>query len=152
MASYTPPSNFGHPTRVVICGGGASAVLLLSALKERTQHPIAVTIIEPRGQLGAARRLARALGLAGPGRVAVDRVVQGLVRAGAVLLGDPAVERVRARVGEAGARRGGGLAAVPVVPGVPALVAVTAVGRCGEATAGVPWPVTVSLARSALSS
>jgi uncharacterized NAD(P)/FAD-binding protein YdhS len=39
--------------RVVICGGGASAVLLLCALKERASCPIAVTVFEPRERLGA---------------------------------------------------------------------------------------------------
>jgi len=53
MASHTLTSNHGQPLRLVICGGGASAILLLAALKERISRPIAVTIMEPRGQLGA---------------------------------------------------------------------------------------------------
>jgi uncharacterized NAD(P)/FAD-binding protein YdhS len=53
MVSYTPTSNAGQPLRLAICGGGASAILLLAALKERVSRPIAVTIIEPREQLGA---------------------------------------------------------------------------------------------------
>jgi uncharacterized NAD(P)/FAD-binding protein YdhS len=53
MASYTPTSKAGQPLRLVICGGGASAILLLAALKERITRPIVVTIMEPRGQLGA---------------------------------------------------------------------------------------------------
>jgi uncharacterized NAD(P)/FAD-binding protein YdhS len=53
MVSYKPTSNAGQPLRLVICAGGASAILLLAALKERVSRPIAVTIIEPREQLGA---------------------------------------------------------------------------------------------------
>jgi len=53
MASYTPATKPGHPIRIVICGGGASALLLLAALKERASRPIAVTILEPRERLGA---------------------------------------------------------------------------------------------------
>jgi uncharacterized NAD(P)/FAD-binding protein YdhS len=53
MAAYSPTYRTGQPTRLVICGGGASAVLLLAALKERTWRPIAVTIMEPRARLGA---------------------------------------------------------------------------------------------------
>lgn len=53
MASYTPTTRAEQPVRLVICGGGASAALLLSALSERTSRPIAVTIMEPRERLGA---------------------------------------------------------------------------------------------------
>jgi len=53
MASYSPTSKAGQPLSLVICGGGASAILLLAALKELVSRPIAVTIMEPRGQLGA---------------------------------------------------------------------------------------------------
>jgi uncharacterized NAD(P)/FAD-binding protein YdhS len=53
MVSYTPTMNAGEPLRLVICGGGASAILLLAALKEHLSRPIVVTIIEPREQLGA---------------------------------------------------------------------------------------------------
>ena len=42
-----------HTLRVVICGGGASAVLLLCALKESSSRPLAVTVFEPRERLGA---------------------------------------------------------------------------------------------------
>jgi uncharacterized NAD(P)/FAD-binding protein YdhS len=52
MASYTP-TRAEQPLRLVICGGGASAILLLAALKERLARPVAVTLMEPRGQLGA---------------------------------------------------------------------------------------------------
>jgi uncharacterized NAD(P)/FAD-binding protein YdhS len=53
MVSYTPTRSAGQPLRLVICGGGASAVLLLAALKEELSQPIAVTIMEPRDKLGA---------------------------------------------------------------------------------------------------
>jgi uncharacterized NAD(P)/FAD-binding protein YdhS len=52
MASYSPTSKAGQPLRCVICGGGASAILLLAALKDVSLRPIAVTIIEPRAPLG----------------------------------------------------------------------------------------------------
>jgi uncharacterized NAD(P)/FAD-binding protein YdhS len=38
--------------RIAICGGGASAVLLLTALRGQTSRLIEVTVIEPREQLG----------------------------------------------------------------------------------------------------
>src|SRR5688572_5796891 len=38
--------------RLAICGGGASAVLLLTALRERATKNIEVTVIEPRESLG----------------------------------------------------------------------------------------------------
>jgi uncharacterized NAD(P)/FAD-binding protein YdhS len=39
--------------RIVICGGGASSVLLLTALrKHRFHRPISVTVVEPREKLG----------------------------------------------------------------------------------------------------
>jgi len=53
MAAYTPTTQAGQPLRLVICGGGATAILLLAALKERISRPLAVTIMEPRAQLGA---------------------------------------------------------------------------------------------------
>jgi uncharacterized NAD(P)/FAD-binding protein YdhS len=53
MASYSPTIKVAQPIRLVICGGGASAVLLLAALKERTARPIEVTVMEPRHQPGA---------------------------------------------------------------------------------------------------
>jgi uncharacterized NAD(P)/FAD-binding protein YdhS len=52
MTSHSA-TNDTHAVKVVICGGGASAVLLLCALKERTSRPLAVTVLEPREQLGA---------------------------------------------------------------------------------------------------
>jgi uncharacterized NAD(P)/FAD-binding protein YdhS len=53
MLAYSPTNKSAQPTRVVICGGGASAALLLAALKERTRRALAVTIMEPRERLGA---------------------------------------------------------------------------------------------------
>jgi 1,6-anhydro-N-acetylmuramate kinase len=41
-----------HPEHLVICGGGASAVLLLHALRRRAELPISVTIIEERPTAG----------------------------------------------------------------------------------------------------
>src|SRR5688572_292159 len=38
--------------RVTICGGGASAVLLLTALRGKYLGSLEVTVIEPRAQLG----------------------------------------------------------------------------------------------------
>ena len=52
MPSYTFPTEAGQPLRIVICGGGASSVLLLAALNERTTQPVAVTIMEPHARLG----------------------------------------------------------------------------------------------------
>jgi uncharacterized NAD(P)/FAD-binding protein YdhS len=52
MATYSPTNKAGQPPRLVICGGGASAVLLLAALKERNTRPLAVTVLEPRERLG----------------------------------------------------------------------------------------------------
>jgi uncharacterized NAD(P)/FAD-binding protein YdhS len=53
MASYSPANKTTQPIRLVICGGGASAVLLLAALKERSARPIDVSVMEPRDQPGA---------------------------------------------------------------------------------------------------
>jgi uncharacterized NAD(P)/FAD-binding protein YdhS len=41
-----------RPLHVAICGGGASAVLLLSALARQCSRPLALTIFEPRPRLG----------------------------------------------------------------------------------------------------
>jgi uncharacterized NAD(P)/FAD-binding protein YdhS len=41
------------PLHIAICGGGASGVLLLNALRRHTQRGIQVSLIEPRAQLGA---------------------------------------------------------------------------------------------------
>jgi uncharacterized NAD(P)/FAD-binding protein YdhS len=38
--------------KLVICGGGAAAVMLLQSLKQRTKRLIEVTILEPRSRLG----------------------------------------------------------------------------------------------------
>ncbi len=41
------------PIRIVICGGGASSVLLLTALRrQRVSRPVSVTVVEPREKLG----------------------------------------------------------------------------------------------------
>ncbi len=40
------------PLKLVICGGGPSAILLLQSLKQRTRRAIDVTILEPRARLG----------------------------------------------------------------------------------------------------
>jgi uncharacterized NAD(P)/FAD-binding protein YdhS len=42
-----------HPEHLVICGGGASAVLLLHALRQRAEQPLQVTLIEERASAGA---------------------------------------------------------------------------------------------------
>lgn len=48
-APVSPPQRF----KLVVCGGGASAVLLLSALRQRVPlTTLDVTVIEPREQLG----------------------------------------------------------------------------------------------------
>jgi uncharacterized NAD(P)/FAD-binding protein YdhS len=52
MASYSP-NQAAQPVKLVICGGGASAVLLLSALKEGSARPYEVSVMEPRDQPGA---------------------------------------------------------------------------------------------------
>ena len=44
----TPPG----PLKLVICGGGSAAILLLQGLKQRTRRAIDVTILEPRSRLG----------------------------------------------------------------------------------------------------
>ncbi|MEJ0037280.1 MAG: FAD/NAD(P)-binding protein [Gammaproteobacteria bacterium] len=41
-----------RPLKLVICGGGSAAILLLQSLKQRAQRPIEVTILEPRSRLG----------------------------------------------------------------------------------------------------
>jgi uncharacterized NAD(P)/FAD-binding protein YdhS len=41
-----------HPEHLVICGGGASAVLLLHALRRRAEQPLHVTLIEERASAG----------------------------------------------------------------------------------------------------
>jgi uncharacterized NAD(P)/FAD-binding protein YdhS len=40
------------PLKLVICGGGPAAILLLQSLKQRTQRAVDVTILEPRSRLG----------------------------------------------------------------------------------------------------
>ena len=41
-----------RPLRLVICGGGPAAVMILQSLKQRTQRSIDITILEPRSRLG----------------------------------------------------------------------------------------------------
>jgi len=41
-----------NPLRIAICGGGASGVLLLNALRRHAQRGVQVSIIEPRDRLG----------------------------------------------------------------------------------------------------
>ena len=41
-----------RPLKLVICGGGSAAILLLQSLKQRAQRPVEVTILEPRSRLG----------------------------------------------------------------------------------------------------
>jgi uncharacterized NAD(P)/FAD-binding protein YdhS len=41
-----------RPLKLVICGGGAAAVLVLQSLKQRAQRPVEITILEPRSRLG----------------------------------------------------------------------------------------------------
>jgi uncharacterized NAD(P)/FAD-binding protein YdhS len=53
MASYSPTNKAAQPLRLVICGGGASSVLLLAALQEGSARHIQVTVMEPRDQPGA---------------------------------------------------------------------------------------------------
>ena len=40
------------PLKLVICGGGAAAILLLQSLKQRARRPIEVTLFEPRSRIG----------------------------------------------------------------------------------------------------
>jgi len=53
MAAHSPTVKSGTPIKLVICGGGASAVLLLTALKDSVARPIEVTVMEPRDKPGA---------------------------------------------------------------------------------------------------
>jgi uncharacterized NAD(P)/FAD-binding protein YdhS len=45
-------SKAATPLKLVICGGGAGAILILRALAHRTRRAINVTVIEPRADLG----------------------------------------------------------------------------------------------------
>jgi len=38
--------------RLVICGGGPAAIMVLQGLKQRSEQPVEVTILEPRSRLG----------------------------------------------------------------------------------------------------
>ena len=41
-----------QPLKLVICGGGSAAMLLLQSLKQRAQRAVEVTVLEPRSRLG----------------------------------------------------------------------------------------------------
>src|SRR5690242_15599510 len=41
-----------RPLKLVICGGGSAALLILQSLKQRAQRAVEVTILEPRSRLG----------------------------------------------------------------------------------------------------
>lgn len=44
--------DLSRPLKLVICGGGAAAILLLQSLKQRAQRAVEVTVLEPRSRLG----------------------------------------------------------------------------------------------------
>ena len=44
--------DISRPLKLVICGGGAAAILLLQSLKQRAQRAVEVTVLEPRSRLG----------------------------------------------------------------------------------------------------
>jgi uncharacterized NAD(P)/FAD-binding protein YdhS len=44
--------DISSPLKLVICGGGAAAILLLQSLKQKAQRAVEVTILEPRSRLG----------------------------------------------------------------------------------------------------
>jgi uncharacterized NAD(P)/FAD-binding protein YdhS len=44
--------NLTRPLKLVICGGGSAALLILQSLKQRAQRAVEVTILEPRSRLG----------------------------------------------------------------------------------------------------
>jgi uncharacterized NAD(P)/FAD-binding protein YdhS len=48
----TEATSQSAPLKLVVCGGGPSAILLLQSLKQRTRRPIDITILEPRSRLG----------------------------------------------------------------------------------------------------
>src|SRR6185369_316960 len=45
-------SDLSRPLKLVICGGGSAAILLLQSLKQRARRDVEVTILEPRSRLG----------------------------------------------------------------------------------------------------
>jgi len=53
MACHSTTNKAAQPIKLVICGGGASSVLLLSALKDASARPYEVSVMEPRDQPGA---------------------------------------------------------------------------------------------------
>lgn len=44
--------DLSRPLKLVICGGGSAAILLLQSLKQRAKRVVEVTILEPRSRLG----------------------------------------------------------------------------------------------------
>jgi uncharacterized NAD(P)/FAD-binding protein YdhS len=46
------PQDPSRPLKLVICGGGSAAILLLQSLKQRAKRPVEVTVLEPRSRLG----------------------------------------------------------------------------------------------------
>lgn len=50
--NLTSPLASGSPLRLVICGGGAAAILILQALKQQSRRAVDVTVLEPRARLG----------------------------------------------------------------------------------------------------
>jgi uncharacterized NAD(P)/FAD-binding protein YdhS len=52
MNISSPLARSAPPLRLVICGGGAAAILVLQALKQHARRPVDVTVLEPRARLG----------------------------------------------------------------------------------------------------
>ena len=52
MEKESAPTSLQGTLKLVVCGGGASAVLLLAALRRRVTGTIDVTVVEPRDELG----------------------------------------------------------------------------------------------------
>lgn len=44
--------DLSRPLKLVICGGGSAAILVLQSLKQRARRAVDVTILEPRSRLG----------------------------------------------------------------------------------------------------
>jgi uncharacterized NAD(P)/FAD-binding protein YdhS len=53
MHKDSSPRGVPSPVKLVICGGGPAAIMVLQGLKQRTRRTIDVTILEPRSRLGA---------------------------------------------------------------------------------------------------
>jgi uncharacterized NAD(P)/FAD-binding protein YdhS len=52
MDQDVTPTRAPSPIKLVICGGGPAAIMVLQGLKQRTRQAIDVTIFEPRSRLG----------------------------------------------------------------------------------------------------